>query len=376
LSGLYIHIPFCKQACHYCDFHFSTNLQTKQQLIEAICKEINLQKNYLGKAATLQTIYLGGGTPSLLDEKELNSIFQTIHKFFTVALQAEITLEANPDDMTAEKLNMLKNSPVNRLSIGIQSFYEPHLQYMNRAHRAQEAADCVKQAQDAGFSNISIDLIYGIPHPDHSVWETDLHTAINLHIQHISAYCLTIEKDTAFGNWLRKGKIRPVEEEFSIEQFALLTSTLASAGFEQYEISNFALPGYYSKHNSNYWKKQTYLGIGPSAHSYNGHTRQYNVANNVKYIKALENATIPASVEELSVADQVNEYILTSLRTKWGCDLKEVTCLHGIDLRKKNAAYIEYCLLRNLITIEADVLKLTPAGKLLADQIASDLFIV
>jgi oxygen-independent coproporphyrinogen-3 oxidase len=243
LSGLYIHIPFCKQACHYCDFHFSTNLQLKHQLVEAICKEISLQKDYLEKAPTLQTIYFGGGTPSLMETRELDSIFQTIHTYFPVAPQAEITLEANPDDLTAEKLHMLQKFQVNRLSIGIQSFYDPHLLYMNRAHRAHEAADCVKQAQDAAFSNISIDLIYGIAHPDHVVWEKDLKTAIALQIQHISAYCLTIEPGTAFGSWLRKGKIRQVEEEFSIEQFALLTNTLAGAGFEQYEISNFALPG-------------------------------------------------------------------------------------------------------------------------------------
>lgn len=375
MSGLYIHIPFCKQACHYCDFHFSTNLQTKQPLIEAICKEIRLQKDYLGDKATLQTIYFGGGTPSLLSESELDSIFQTIHTHFTVAPQAEITLEANPDDLTAEKLRLLRQSPVNRLSIGIQSFYEPHLRYMNRAHQAQEAIDSIKQAQDAGFSNISIDLIYGIPHPDHSIWENDLRTAINLQIQHISAYCLTIEPGTAFGNWLQKGKIKQVEEEFSIEQFSMLIHTLAAAGFEQYEISNFALPDYYSKHNSNYWKKQKYLGIGPSAHSYNGKTRQYNVANNTKYIKSIESATIPATVEVLSVPDQVNEYILTSLRTKWGCNLKEIKLLYDIDLKEKNEHYISTLLKRKLVTLEDHILKLTPSGKLLADQIASDLFI-
>lgn len=375
MSGLYIHIPFCKQACHYCDFHFSTNLQTKQSLIEAICKEIHLQKNYLGNKATLQTIYFGGGTPSLLSESELDSIFQTIYTYFTVAPQAEITLEANPDDLTAKKLSLLQQSPVNRLSIGTQSFYEPHLQYMNRAHQAQEAIDSIKQAQDAGFSNISIDLIYGIPHADHSIWENDLQTAINLQIQHISAYCLTIEPGTAFGNWLQKGKIKQVEEEFSIEQFSILINTLAAAGFEQYEISNFALPDYYSKHNSNYWRKQKYVGIGPSAHSYDGKTRQYNVSNNIKYIKSIESNAIPATLEVLSVPDQVNEYILTSLRTKWGCNLKEIEILHNIDLQEKNTHYIKTILEKKLVTLENHILKLTPSGKLLADQIASDLFI-
>jgi oxygen-independent coproporphyrinogen III oxidase len=375
LSGLYIHIPFCKQACHYCDFHFSTNLQTKKQLIQAICKEIHLQKEYLGKEAILQTIYFGGGTPSLLSAGELDHIFQTIYKHFTVVRQAEISLEANPDDLSVEKLHMLQQSPVNRLSIGIQSFYDPHLRYMNRAHQAQEAAGCIKGAQDAGFSNISIDLIYGIPHPDHSVWENDLATAVNLHIQHISAYCLTIEPGTAFGNWLQKGKIKPVEEDYSIGQFSMLVNTLAGAGFEQYEISNFALPGYHSKHNSNYWKKQTYLGVGPSAHSYDGKTRQYNVANNMQYIKAVENNTIPFTLEVLSVPDQVNEYILTSLRTQWGCNLKEIEHLHGINLERNNEKYITALLEKKLITVKDHILKLTPAGKLLADQIASDLFI-
>jgi oxygen-independent coproporphyrinogen-3 oxidase len=375
LSGLYIHIPFCKQACHYCDFHFSTNLQVKQQLIEAICKEIELQKDYLGQDSTLQTIYFGGGTPSLLEAKDLDAIFQTIDTCFAIAPQAEITLEANPDDLTADKLTMLQNSPINRLSIGIQSFHDKHLHYMNRAHQAQQAIDCVNHAQEAGFSNISIDLIYGIPHPDHTVWEKDLQTAIDLQVQHISAYCLTIESGTAFGNWLKKGRIRPVEEEFSIEQFTSLISTLSNAGFEQYEISNFALPGYHSRHNSNYWRKQLYLGVGPSAHSYNGKTRQYNVANNSKYLNALKNNHIPATIEILSVADQVNEYILTSLRTQWGCDLEEIDYLHGVNILNRNKAYIENCLERNLLTLDHDVLKLTADGKLLADQIASDLFI-
>ncbi len=350
-------------------------MRQKHNVVNAICREIELQRAYL-PAGPLQTIYLGGGTPSLLNANELDKIFQTIHTHFTIAPQAEVTLEANPDDLTAVKLHELKSSSVNRLSIGIQSFYEPHLQYMNRAHTAQEAQTCVKKSQDAGFENISIDLIYGIPYQDHTVWKNDLQQATSLNIQHISAYCLTIEPGTAFGNWLRKGKIKPVEEEFSIQQFNLLTDVLAIAGFEQYEISNFALPGYYSQHNSNYWKKQKYIGIGPSAHSYNGKTRQYNVAHNMQYVKAIEEYTIPCTIETLTMADQVNEYLLTGLRTKWGCDLNEIIRLHGIDIRQQNKGYIADCLKRELVVIDDNIIKLTSNGKLLADQIASDLFIV
>ncbi|QHT69012.1 radical SAM family heme chaperone HemW [Rhodocytophaga rosea] len=376
MSGLYIHIPFCKQACHYCDFHFSTNLSTKNQLVSALVKELALQKEYLEKNTVLETIYVGGGTPSLLSEAELIDIFEAIHKYFSIAPNPEITLEANPDDLTTQKLSQLKNSPINRFSIGIQSFYQPHLRYLNRAHNAQEAKDCVKKAQDTGFNNISIDLIYAIPHPDHSVWEQDMATALQLNIQHISAYCLTIENRTAFGKWLRSGKIQAIDEEYSAQQFISLMHTLQNNGFEQYEISNFALPGHEARHNSNYWKKQPYLGIGPSAHSYNESTRQFNVASNTQYMKSLEKEMVPYTLETLTIADQVNEYIMTSLRTKWGCNLESIKNWAGIDIQASNKIYLADCLKRNLVTLENEVLKLTESGKLVADQIASDLFIV
>jgi oxygen-independent coproporphyrinogen-3 oxidase len=375
LPGLYIHIPFCKKACHYCDFHFSTSLDLKNALIEAICQEIVLQKNYLS-SNSLQTIYFGGGTPSLLNEADFDQLFNTVHTCFTVAPDAEITLEANPDDLSKQKIEMLSKLPVNRLSIGIQSFYEPHLQYLNRAHTAVEASNCVQITQDAGFDNISIDLIYAIPHPNHAVWENDLQTALQLQVQHISSYCLTIEPRTVFGKWVQTGKIPPIDEEFSVQQFQMLIETLQRGGFEQYEISNFALPGYYSIHNSNYWKKKHYLGVGPSAHSFNGTTRQYNIANNNNYIKALTAGEIPYTIENLSINDQVNEYIMTSLRTKWGCNLQELAQWSGIDVARLNQSYITGCLQKNLVTLNAGILQLTPAGKLLADQIASDLFIV
>lgn len=376
MSGLYIHIPFCKQACHYCDFHFSTNLNTKTQLVSAFAKELALQKEYLGNNTILETIYFGGGTPSLLTEAELSDIFEAINKYFSITAYPEITLEANPDDLTTQKLSQLKKSPVNRFSIGIQSFHEPHLRYLNRAHNAQEARDCVKKAQDAGFNNISIDLIYAIPHSDHSVWEQDMATALQLNIQHISAYCLTIENRTAFGKWLHTGKIQAIDEEYSAQQFISLIHTLQNNGFEQYEISNFSLPGHEARHNSNYWKKQPYLGIGPSAHSYNGSTRQFNIASNAQYIKSLEKDRVPYTLETLTIADQVNEYIMTSLRTKWGCNLENIKNWAGIDIQASNKIYLADCLKRNLITLENEVLKLTESGKLVADQIASDLFVV
>lgn len=350
-------------------------MQLKTELVQAICKEISLQKDYL-ETNKLDTIYFGGGTPSLLTQEELSLIFETIYTHFTVSPSAEITFEANPDDLTQEKLLLFRAFPINRFSIGIQSFYEPHLKFLNRAHSAQEAQQCVYLTQDAGFGNISIDLIYAIPHLGHFVWEKDLQTALDLKVPHISSYCLTIEPKTAFGNWLRTGKLPPIDEEFSIEQFKMLMQQLRQGGFEQYEISNFALPGFYSRHNSNYWKKRPYLGIGPSAHSFNGLTRQYNISNNAKYVKALLSGTVPATIEDLSLYDQVNEYIMTSLRTTWGCNLQEVTQWSGIDIKHINKKYIEDCLQKKLVLLDSDVLTLTTEGKLLADQIASDLFIV
>jgi oxygen-independent coproporphyrinogen-3 oxidase len=250
------------------------------------------------------------------------------------------------------------------------------LSYLNRAHTADHAKQCIKQAQDCGFSNISIDLIYAIPSTDHHIWESDLQTTLQLNVQHISAYCLTIEPQTAFGKWLQKGKLKPINEEFSIQQFTQLIDVLENNGFEQYEISNFAVPGYHSRHNTGYWKKQTYLGVGPSAHSYNGKTRQYNIANNNQYIRSIEGNSIPCITETLSEADQVNEYIMTSLRTKWGCNLQEIIQFSGIDIKKLNKDYLQKCLQQKLIKIDNEVIKLTFKGKLLADKIASDLFVI
>ncbi|MEL7146539.1 MAG: radical SAM family heme chaperone HemW, partial [Bacteroidota bacterium] len=279
MAGIYIHIPFCKQACHYCDFHFSTNLKHKDSLLEAIIRELDLQQNYLAQEK-VSSIYFGGGTPSILHSGDIDKIIDRINTHHQVTTDVEITLEANPDDLTKKKLRELSDAGVNRLSIGIQSFHDQHLRYMNRAHNAKEASQCVEWAYNTGIKNLSIDLIYGIPANDHQIWRRDLELAVSLPVNHISAYCLTIEPDTAFGRWVAQNKMAEAGEEFSAEQFELLLDTLNQHGFEQYEISSFCKDKQYSRHNSSYWLQKKYLGVGPSAHSYNGGSRQFNVSHN------------------------------------------------------------------------------------------------
>lgn len=366
---LYLHIPFCKQACHYCDFHFSTSLKQKPAMVDAICREIRLQKEYLPEQP-LETIYFGGGTPSLLNEGELEQIFNTIYQQFAVIPDPEITLEANPDDLTAANLQLFRRY-VNRLSIGIQTFDEETLRWMNRAHTVAEAEQCVQLARELGFDNISIDLIYGIK-PE--VWERDLARALALHVPHLSAYALTIEPDTAFGRWQQTGKLTPVDEALAAGQFEELVAGLTGAGYVHYEISNFALPGQFARHNSAYWKRRPYLGVGPSAHSYNGRERQWNIANNSRYIRALAENEIPATVETLSAADQVNEYLLTGLRTIWGCSVTELNKLLQKDFLRVQQKPLAQLQQAGWVTIQGDVLILTEAGKLFADRVASELF--
>ncbi|MFD1141882.1 radical SAM family heme chaperone HemW [Larkinella insperata] len=377
---LYIHIPFCKQACHYCDFHFSTSLQQKTALVDALCREIEVQKAYL-PTRHLETIYLGGGTPSLLTETELQALFDTIHRHYTVAPDAEITLEANPDDLigpASDPLRQLRlfRKYVNRLSIGIQSFHEPHLRLMNRAHSATEAETCVHLAQEAGFSNLTIDLIYGVPAETHTIWQADLAKAVSLKVPHVSAYCLTIEPGTVFGNWHKKGRLQAAEDEFAAEQFSRLVQTLRENGYEQYEISNFAKPGWEARHNSSYWKQRPYLGIGPSAHSFNGVSRQYNIAHNTQYMRAIDKGEVPGTVEPLSTADQVNDYLLTGLRTKWGCDLRELSRLAGTDFQALQRTELQNLYEKGWLSLENHLLTLTEAGKLFADRVAAELFLV
>ena len=371
---LYIHIPFCRQACHYCDFHFSTNTSGKRTVVEAIAREIVLRASYLpGKK--LETIYFGGGTPSLLDEAELDLLLSTILGQFSVSSHAEITLEANPDDLNQQKIQQFANAGINRLSIGIQSFHEPHLKLLNRIHSSTEAETCVKIAQDAGINNISIDLIYAIPAADHSILQSDMQKAFEMDISHISAYCLTIEPQTAFGSWLKKKKIKPIDEDFAARQFEILVSSLSQNGYEQYEISNFARNEQYSEHNSSYWKQRPYLGVGPSAHSYNGVSREYNVSNNAKYLTSIHQDLIPSTYEKLSLEDRTNEYLLTGLRTKWGVQHAELDALSGGKFILQHDAELKTMSKNGWITLDQKTILLTETGKLFADRIASDLFI-
>ncbi|MBB6002399.1 radical SAM family heme chaperone HemW [Arcicella rosea] len=370
---LYIHIPFCRQACHYCDFHFSTSLKVKDEMVNAICQEIKLQTVYL-QDRNLSTIYFGGGTPSLLEDKDLALIFETIHQNYQVLDGAEITLEANPDDLNVEKLRSFKRFGINRLSIGIQSFNENHLKKINRIHTAQEAETCVKLSQDEGIHNLTIDLIYAIPSESHAIFENDLAKATDLNLNHISAYCLTIEPKTVFGKWLKQGKIEVINDEFASQQFEMLITHLASNGFEQYEISNFARNNQYARHNTSYWKQEEYLGVGPSAHSFNYLSRQYNIANNAQYLKALSSNQIPATIEILTKEDSINEYLLTGLRTKWGCDLKKLNHLSENDFLEFNQDILKNQFSEGFLRIENDTLLITEKGKLFVDRIASDLF--
>jgi oxygen-independent coproporphyrinogen III oxidase len=370
---LYIHIPFCKQACHYCDFHFSTSLAQKPTLVAALCQEIILQKNYL-PLTHLQTVYLGGGTPSLLTEAELAQIFETIHATYTLQANAEITLEANPDDLSVERLRMFRKY-VNRLSIGLQSFDDDFLRFTNRTHTATESETAVKHSQDAGFEDISIDLMYGFNSKPQALL-LDLTKAIALDVPHISAYNLTIEPQTVFGKWLKKGKISAVSDDLSAQHLQELTQTLASAGYEQYEISNFARAGRYARHNSSYWQRRPYIGIGPSAHSYNGHSRQYNVANNTAYVKAIGQQKIPFEIEHLTPFDKANDYLLTGLRTIWGCELVVLNEILAFDFSHRQKPTIQTFINKEWLVITDGVIYLTPRGRFFADYITSELFLV
>lgn len=377
MAGLYLHIPFCKQACHYCDFHFSTSLGLKSRFVDALLRELALRRDYLGPNAALETIYFGGGTPSLLTTEELDRVFAAVYAAFAVNPQAEITLEANPDDLTADKLAALRDSPVNRLSIGLQSFHEPHLRLMNRAHSAVESDAAVRRAQAFGFENISVDLIYGVPAATHAAWADDLARLFALDVPHVSAYALTVEPNTAFGRRLQKGTFAPPPEEFVAQQFETLLAEMRAHGYEQYEISNFCRPGRESLHNSNYWRGVPYLGLGPSAHSFDGANRQFTLANNPQYVAAvLERGEVPATLETLSPRDRANEYLLTTLRTSRGCDLVYLRDALGLDLLAARANYLQTLADQGWATLDpaSKVLRLTDAGKLLADHITLQLF--
>ena len=373
VPGIYVHIPFCKQACHYCDFHFTTSLANKGALVASIIREIELRKDYLDQT-TIDSLYFGGGTPSLLTTEDLGLIFEALHHYFSWEKDSEVTLEANPDDINPERLKSWKALGINRLSIGLQSFNDEELTWMNRAHTAQESLSSVTQAQDAGFSNISIDLIYGSKFQTLSTWEQTLRQAIALETAHISSYNLTIEQKTQLGNKWQRGQEPAVDEGLSSQQFLLMGDLLGKADFVHYEISNFGQPGRFARHNSNYWLGKHYLGLGPSAHSFDGSSRQWNVKSNQGYVRALETQTSFFERETLSLKNRYNEYVLTRLRTIWGCDLGEINTLFGKDVAdhfatgiKKIPAYFHE---------QKGVFTLTTTGKLKADGLAADLFLL
>lgn len=373
MAGIYIHIPFCKQACHYCDFHFSTSFAYKKELLQALHQEIGLQRDYL-EGENIETIYLGGGTPSVLEASEIDFLLEKVFTTFSVSAGAEITLEANPDDLNPEKIAALKQTSINRFSIGVQSFFEEDLLWMNRAHNSEEAFSAIKEAQDAGFYNITIDLIYGYPLLSNAKWQHNLEQFFQLQIPHLSTYAMTVEPQTALASFINKKKQPEMNEEQSATQFEFLMDEAEKHGFEHYEISNFCLPSWHSRHNSNYWNGVKYLGIGPSAHSFNGETRQWNVANNQQYITALSQNRTSFTRENLSKQDRVNEYIMTALRTSKGLDLNRADELSA-GVSKEISTAANQFLIKNWLIKTNQLLTLTRTGKLYADLIAAGLFL-
>ncbi|MBF2709328.1 radical SAM family heme chaperone HemW [Flavobacterium soyangense] len=384
MSGIYIHIPFCKQACHYCDFHFSTSMKKKDEMVLALAKEIQIRKSEF-KNETIETIYFGGGTPSVLTTTEIQFLIDAVYENYAVSENPEITLEANPDDLSKERIIELSETPINRLSIGIQSFFEDDLTMMNRAHNSAEAKKCLEEATKY-FDNISLDLIYGIPDSSQNgeqakqmsneKWKQNIETALSFGIPHISSYALTVEPKTALHKLIQTGKIAKPNDDLAQEHFSILVEILEANGFIHYELSNFGKENYFSKNNSAYWLGKKYIGIGPSAHSYDGISRSWNVSNNAIYLKSLEDNKLPNEIEILSIADRYNEYIMTGLRTIWGVSLERILDEFGneyLDYLNKQANKF---LIDNLLSIEGNILKPTQKGKFLTDGIASDLFFI
>ena len=374
MAGLYLHIPFCKQACYYCDFHFSTSLGQMEALCAALIHEMSLRAPDWQKVP-LSTIYFGGGTPSILPPAQLNNIMEAIYRLFKVETTTEITLEANPDDLTIVKLNELKDAGINRLSIGIQSFREEDLVRMNRAHNAQEALHCIRLAREMGFDNLTADLIYALPELTDADWVANVDQLMAMKLPHFSAYSLTVEEKTPLEAYIRKGKISSVPDEVAPRQFELLMDMAAAHGYSHYEISNFAQPGHQALHNSNYWNGSKYLGIGPSAHSFDGERRWWNVSNNSAYIKSIQKGILPAEYETLDLRTRYNEYVLTALRTERGVSLDYLQQQFGPKLHRFFLNSLQECESLWYQTL-GDRVMLTRAGKHYADRMASDLFIL
>jgi oxygen-independent coproporphyrinogen-3 oxidase len=382
MSGIYIHIPFCKQACHYCDFHFSTSLKKKDEMVLALAKEIQLRSKNTSNSQLptpnseiIETIYFGGGTPSILAIEDLRLLIDEVYANYNVADNPEISVEVNPDDLDNETIRQFANSPINRLSIGIQSFFEDDLKMMNRAHNANEAKKCLEEATKY-FDNISLDLIYGIPGMSNEKWLANIEMALSFGIPHISSYALTVEPKTALHSFIQKGIIPAPEDEEAQEHFQMLLERLEVEGYVHYELSNFGKEGYFSKNNSNYWLGKKYIGIGPSAHSFDGERRGWNISNNSLYIKSIQEGKLPMETETLTKTDRYNEYIMTGLRTIWGVSLERVEHEFGKTYRdyleQQAARYLE----DHLLYLDGDILRTTRKGKFLSDGIASDLFML
>lgn len=371
LAGIYIHIPFCRKACHYCDFHFSTSLLLVDEMVNAIVKEAELMKGYIQEP--VETIYFGGGTPSILSPAQLEKITEALYKHFSINGSIEFTLEANPDDLSKSKLKDFASIGVNRLSIGTQSFNDRVLQLLNRSHSVQQAIEAIENSKEVGITNISLDLIYGIPDQNMNQWEVNLDQLTKLQPTHVSCYALTIEERTVFGNWAKKGKLIPKEDKLTHEEYAFMVRYLETKGFEHYEVSNFAQPGYISKHNSSYWLQKSYLGLGPGAHSFNGEERHFTISNNPTYIKGIKNNQSVFSKERLTAKEKITEYILTGIRTKWGIDFKELEEQFGYEITQQHHSYIKSIVQLKLANFVGNRLVLTSEGYFLSDSIALEL---
>ena len=372
MAGIYIHIPFCKQACHYCDFHFSTSMKRKEEIVLALIREIQLRKNEF-HGEIIETIYFGGGTPSVLTNAEILTLIEAVYQNFKVTENPEITLEANPDDLSEERIIALSKTPINRLSIGIQSFFESDLKLMNRAHNSDEAQKSLAIATKY-FDNISVDLIYGIPGLTNEMWLENIETALSFGIPHISSYALTVEPKTALHKLIQTGKITAPKDDVAQEHFDILVKTLTEKGFIHYELSNFGKPDYFSQNNSSYWLGKKYLGIGPSAHSFDGKSRSWNIANNMLYLKSISEDKLPHEIEILTQQDRYNEYVMTGLRTIWGVSLERIEKEFGKDYLNYLLNQADKFLVDGLLSITKNVMTTTAKGKFLADGIASDLF--
>jgi len=408
MPGIYIHIPFCKQACHYCNFYFSTARKHRVGFTDALLKEIALQKDFLWDGAVgrvagdpvvhasvvagmadevpvqpadgmevvrrVDSIYFGGGTPSLLPVEELQKVFSKLSDYYTFDANTEITLEANPDDLTREKLLALRQTPVNRLSIGIQSFHESDLRYMNRVHTPDQAMRSISDAQEMGFDNLTVDLIYGTPTLDDARWRENLERVVAMGILHVSAYALTVEKKTALDVMIRRGSVAPVDDDQAARQFEIMVDILEGHGYDHYEVSNFGKPGFHSLHNLSYWTGEAYLGLGPSAHSYRNGQRWWNVSNIAAYIAAVGQGWVPAETEVLTPQQQFDEYVMTSLRTMWGCDLSVVKQRWGSERVSHMLEEARSNRDKGWLMLDEGMLRLTWTGRLFADRVASDLF--